>query len=83
MSGQAGGDGFPKPCGAMDGGAERTWMYSQRVSESHRHQLACSMSGSQKLTRDLTRKAAHYKHNDAENQAPLKRKLEGRMTAGF
>jgi hypothetical protein len=40
-------------------------------------------AGSQKLTRDLTRKAAHYKHNDAENQAPLERKLEGRMTAGF
>jgi len=32
---QAGGDGFPKPCGAMDGGAERTRTYLQRVSESH------------------------------------------------
>ncbi|MDX5387676.1 MAG: hypothetical protein LPK24_14215, partial [Marinobacter sp.] len=27
------GKAFPKPCGAMDGGAERTGMYSQRVLE--------------------------------------------------
>ena len=28
------GESFPKPCGAMDGGAERTGRYSQRVLES-------------------------------------------------
>ncbi|WP_286714338.1 hypothetical protein [Marinobacter sp. tcs-11] len=30
---------------AMDGEAERTWMYSQRVSESHPHQRACRILG--------------------------------------
>ena len=32
--GQEVGESFPKPCGARDGGTERTWKYSQRVSES-------------------------------------------------